>query len=373
MSWYTSKPLLLDVKNSFHHTDTDVQESDNDKNDFQKQDTIVTVTHEQLAKIDKDFVSLKKLFLLLVALTIVLLFVCSFLVIYLESKCARNKYGSLPNFLTSVDDINKIVQENLASNDFLSRAHKHIFCVSCDALRETEPHFFESIGNNKCCIENLSIFIRLLKYTFLKSLNEYNSKVRSLKSRIDDLKEDINILETALFISNKTNVTDSTNNDVSKESFMWDTIQKNNRLINTLLNRKSSLLHLTGTADHTGIRWTEDIQSGDLSYDEQGIHVNSGGKYFIYCNIHFAKKVCNGTENFEYSISQEYYSMEFLPIARVRKGCATGRSINTGLFVQSVLQVELGQHKTLRIQYDRNNQEYIATENKLHDIIVFEI
>ncbi|XP_045199579.1 uncharacterized protein LOC123553906 [Mercenaria mercenaria] len=373
-STMSSKPLI--IKNGSHHTcnsdvgscEIKIQESDKKDDGFQPQDQI-PCQYMDKPELIQSFRSLKKLFLLLATLNMLLIIACFVLVIHKESECTRKSADSVK----MVEDVKTIVQENLLSSNSLNIVRKHIFCASCDAVRDVMPHFFESVDNNRCCIENISTLLRLLKYILLKNLNEYNSEVRNLKSSIEDLKEDTNILENALFSSNKTNVTEGTDYDIRRETVMWSTIQKNNQLINTVLNHRRSALHLSGTAGETSIHWSEEVQSGDLSYDDGGIHVRSGGKYFIYSSIHFSKKVCDGTENFGYSIDQEYSPGEFIPIARVEKHCATSRSIDTGLLAQSVLQVDLGQHGTLRIQYDRNNQEFIAKENKLHTIIVFEI
>ncbi|XP_045199587.1 uncharacterized protein LOC123553909 [Mercenaria mercenaria] len=381
MSGYiqASEPFLSDRKDFSPHIDRDVrpadiqekmiQGGDNENNVLQMHD----VTHEQFAKLSEDFGSLKKLIMILVVSNIILIFVCSVSVVYQESEYASKTVDLVSNSVTSVDEVKTIIQENLELNDSLINVQKHIFCALCDTMRDVEPYFFESNRNNECCIGNISNLIRLLHHTFLKNLNEYNSKVAGLETSIEDVKEDIDILQTSLFSSNKINSTDRASDGIPKESTMWAKIQKNNRLINAMLNRRRSVLHLSGTADTTRIRWTEEVQSGDLSHDEQGIHVRSGGKYFIYSNIHFSKNVCDGTENFGYRIDQIYSGREFIPIARVEKVCATGSSIDTGLLVQSVLQVGLGQHGTFRIQYDRNNQEFIAKGNKLHSIIVFEI
>lgn len=325
----------------------------------------------RLRSIVEQYRSLRRIFFILAALNIVLVASCiASLCFTVFNREDHTKEINRPeNKLDSLDtDTESVATASLGA----SVVQKNSFCLSCNQVNEKERQFFDSFDGRTCCIENIASLIRHMKFSFVQSLNQYSFEVRSLKSNLDELKEDLSTIETDLYSQKRSNRTEGeVQSDI--DSLTRERVQRNNRLINTVLNYRRSVLYLTGTATADGIEWKEIVKEGHLSADTDGVRVNGGGKYLVYCNIYFTSKVCNGSEKFEYFINQEYSPGEFYPVARAKGSCTKGSTADEGVLVQSVISMERQQTRALRVQYDSNIHAFISRTFNIHTLVIFEI
>ncbi|XP_060557853.1 uncharacterized protein LOC132718225 [Ruditapes philippinarum] len=306
-------------------------------------------------------------------LNMVLLCIC-FIVSFKQISEDERKFANYTSIAeTSNNKDDNTLHKYLTLNESLKIVQEQIFCTTCEAISGIERLFVRTVDGDRCCVKDVPDLIQLIRSTSLKSLSEYSSEISILRANIDDIREDTKALTNELFSSNKTNDTERNIGLTARENIMWSMLMKNNRLFNLVLNRRRSVLYLIGTAVDNGMYWSVETATGDLSYEGNNIHVNSGGQYMINCNIHFSKNVCDGTENMGYTMNKEYQSGEILPIARARASCASGSKIDENLQLQTVLQVGLGQRLLLELQWDNKSMSMISKWTRNHHIIIYEI
>ncbi|XP_045201894.2 uncharacterized protein LOC123555301 [Mercenaria mercenaria] len=318
--------------------------------------------HDDLHRLDNRNVhemykGLRKLFLTLAVLDVLLIVI---VILVISTYC-----------LTIKPDTSQLQtgskHETIISHLLRNHVIKNVSCVSCNSVRDIEPQLFQGTGDGSCCINGIDSLIMLMKAFDFKTMSKRISDLDRLQKDLVSLKHN---LQTIIYRRRGLPTSDT---DYDLQSLMNARIKQNNKLINIILNRRRSVLQMSGTASESGIIWRAHVKEGELWHDTGGVHVNQGGRYFVYCKIHFSKQVCDGSEKFEFNIYQQYNSGIYFPVAHAQKGCVNGSRFDDHLMVQSVVDIDLVQNATINIQYDSRYHRFIDRTFETHMMGLFEI
>ncbi|XP_060557856.1 uncharacterized protein LOC132718227 [Ruditapes philippinarum] len=142
---------------------------------------------------------------------------------------------------------------------------------------------------------------------------------------------------------------------VAKEWPKHPGIKKNNVLINSLLTRRRSAIHLTGNIKNGVLQWSSEMSEGTLSHLNDVIYVQNGGMYVVYCIIRFKKDACGPEGKVGYTIKHRSDMGPVVQIASVYKNCFNETYYDTELFIQKSFKLSVGQNS--EIYFDTGNLE----------------
>ncbi|XP_045201883.2 uncharacterized protein LOC123555287 isoform X2 [Mercenaria mercenaria] len=150
-------------------------------------------------------------------------------------------------------------------------------------------------------------------------------------------------------------------------------VQRNYKLINKLLTRRRSAIHLSGHVTNAHIVWRSGgVTEGTLTYDEHGIHVNTGGTYVLYSTIGFKKGPCHSRRRIGYTVKLKGDKGSPTILAAVQKLCLNGINYEQDFVTQTVFQVPMGQKREVFIDIAPVDYECILKHHP-HTFSVFEI
>ncbi|XP_060578481.1 uncharacterized protein LOC132735542 [Ruditapes philippinarum] len=304
--------------------------------------------YSKISKLKKSYKSLRKMFLILAILCIVLI-ICTISVLAvilvsfrMETRPNGNdKSESHGIFKTMEVAFKEILFEKLRSQRAKEIIRRQIFCDKC---QEKGRHSYQSKdfgdpGELECCQENAFNDFTTFKDTFTEKLEKHSSSLQEHHNRIIKLEDEVIILQ-----HNRENK-DVHRHSASSQSIFERTVLQsrvavNNKLLNKLLNWKRSSMQLKGNAKSNSIEWQQDIKIGDIiSTNNNGLHVQSGGTFYMYTNIQFKKDNCTDGEVFQYEIIEDSGGHNNA-IAHVRQSCmGVTNSFSLSLNFQKVIKV----------------------------------
>ncbi|XP_060578479.1 uncharacterized protein LOC132735540 [Ruditapes philippinarum] len=228
---------------------------------------------------------------------------------------------------------------------------KHIFCDKCQAKGRNsyDRKGFGDPDELECCQENVFDDFTTFKDTFTEKLQSYFKDIQDLGNRIFKLEDEVIRLQHN---GNKSegNITSTSPPDIFGRTILQNRVALNNNLLNQLLSQKRSSMQLKGTAKSNAIEWQEDITNGDIfSTNNNGLHVQSGGTYYLYTNIQFKKNNCTDGEVFEYRIFKNRDGYKRI-IAHVKQTCiGFPNSFAISLNFQKVVDVRQGESFSMTV------------------------
>ncbi|XP_045200080.2 uncharacterized protein LOC123554184 isoform X2 [Mercenaria mercenaria] len=353
-----------------------LKERDDIINDYQLQEMMchkaikqkLDQDYSEIQKLRKNYSSLKKLFLALATLNIILILcvVSVMPVILVTFKLSGDN---------SDEDIKLISAKHLSSTEAKKVVTEHILCVDCHTIKEQWSDIFTRESGKDCCLEDVASLVdRVLGFNE-KKLKDINSAVnRKIKHYTHGLENDISALETVVF--NETFKPPNSTEGRAKHRRQNENLS---RLVNTLLTRKRSAIHLSGTVRHHGLAWSQDFPkttSGPLRHRNNAIHVVSGGVYFLYSCIRFDLGQCNRTGNVPvgYNIAVSHGGRN-KTLADIRQPCKEGQYSETDLIIQKIVHVPVndqgGGSTTLRVEIQPSQD--LVSQSHSHSFGLFEI
>ncbi|XP_045199586.2 uncharacterized protein LOC123553908 isoform X3 [Mercenaria mercenaria] len=249
-----SVPLLL--RNERQYAVQDIIRSEDFKIFFETE-------YAEIAKFMKNYKSLKKCFLILAVLNIILI-ICAVSVMPVILVSFRLGNGHVMSDKGSLDvAMEEFVFEKLNFPRAREIIRQHVPCDDCRRLSD--------------------------------ELETYKSDIQQVRDSIDTLENAV--ISLHLNGSNTGNATRKYIQNSFQKTSVHRRVEYNNRLLNKLLNWKRSSMQLIGTVINGQIVWEDDVLNGNImSRNNKGIHVKSGGTYFVYSNIRFEKRNCTGNE-----------------------------------------------------------------------------
>ncbi|XP_045199583.2 uncharacterized protein LOC123553907 [Mercenaria mercenaria] len=309
--------------------------------DIIKSEGFKKVFESEYADIVKNYKRLKKLFLILAVLNIILI-ICAASVMPVILVSLRLENGHAMSDKGSLDaSMEEALFEKLNSPRAKEIIRQHMPCDDCRRLSD---------------------------------------KLEAYKLEIQKVRNDIDILENAV-ISLQLEVSNNTGNASRKnvlqkknqKTFVQKRVEDNNQLLNKLLNRKRSSMQLTGTVINGQIVWEEDVFSGNImSHNSKGILVKSGGTYFVYSKIQFTKRNCTGTEIFEYHVMKEKESAN-TTASYAKQRCTAKGDFEQSLNVQKIVEVPHTETATFYIKYNSVVSAFFSRDFKTHVFGLIEI
>ncbi|XP_060557610.1 uncharacterized protein LOC132718024 isoform X2 [Ruditapes philippinarum] len=332
---------------------SDFKERDENIRDYQLQQMInerkiikrVQNDNAEFEKLRRNYNSLKKLFVALATLNIILIvFVVSIMPFILVTF---KMYGG--GEVPSGETIENIAEKQLSSNKAKDIIKEHILCVDCKRVTYELSNIFIKTDGKGCCLNDVVSLVE----------NVLDRQEKNLNTRW-------NAITRNYMIGSGNRQTQSNESTVSNEENT-----KVSRLINTLLTRKRSAIHLSGTLRHHTMTWTHSFpekMAGKLNHHNNAIRVESGGVYFLYSCVRFKAEKCDRTYSVGYKVMTKQGNTN-VPVASVQHQCRNGVNSETDLIIQKVIEVEVA--TTLHVQIDYSPG--LVSKDHQHYFGLFEI
>ncbi|XP_053390721.1 uncharacterized protein LOC128553565 [Mercenaria mercenaria] len=128
-------------------------------------------------------------------------------------------------------------------------------------------------------------------------------------------------------------------------------VERNYKLINTLLTRRRSAIQLSGFVTNAHIVWRSGgVIEGNLTYDEHAVHINTGGTYYLYSKIGFKDGPCATQRRIGYHVKLKGDKGSSTTLAVVQKLCLNGTNYEQDVAVQTVFKVPMGQERRVVVE-----------------------
>ncbi|XP_053404651.1 uncharacterized protein LOC128558673 [Mercenaria mercenaria] len=258
--------------------------------------------YADIVKFRKNYKSLRKSFLTLAVLNIILI-ICA---VSVMSMSLRFGYGHVTSDKISLDAaMEELVLEKLDSPRAKAIIRQHASCDDCRHMND--------------------------------KLEKCDTNIQKVWKSIDKLEDAVIALQP-------------NGSNIKPGGFQRTAVEVNNQLIN--INRKRSSLQLIGSFIRGQVEWKKDVSNGNImAYNKnKGIHVMGGGTYFLYTKIKFSKNNCTGNELFEYDVMVDKGSTTAI-VSNTKQGCPVHGSFDQTLYVQKLVEVPLRETATFYIRF----------------------
>ncbi|XP_045199573.1 uncharacterized protein LOC123553902 [Mercenaria mercenaria] len=266
--------------------------------------------YADIVKSRKNYKSLKKIFLTLAVLNIILI-TCAVSVISVMLMPLRIGNDHVTSDKISLDAaMEEFVVGKLDSPRAKEIIRQHASCDDCRRMND--------------------------------KLETYDTNIQKVRKSIDKLEDEVIALQ-----QNGSNIKPGG----FQKTAVHERVEENGQLINRILNWKRSSMQLVGGFSRGQVVWQKDLSNGNImAYKNKGIHVMGGGTYFLYTKIKFLKNNCTGNEMFEYDVMRDKGSTTAI-VSNTKQGCSVHGSFDQSLYVQKLVEVPLRETATFYIRF----------------------
>ncbi|KAL4217524.1 hypothetical protein ACF0H5_023973 [Mactra antiquata] len=262
------------------------------------------------------------------------------------------------------------IERLLDSPDVRKDFRNQVLCVSCDDVSVDVMSFFRRQGE-LCCIKDLATLSHSMKTSYSEDAQKQKSRLFNLSKKLSEMEQKMRFQNFIIDVGEGDESSSETFVELDKVlEGTYKTIEKNERMINSLLERRRSSLHIVGRVNNQQLRWQR--REGSIKIELEANTVTfpiNGGTYFLYGNVWFS---CQERISVGYQLDEVGIQGRSQSIASVQQDCLNGTQADIVVILQQIISVPPNQGKNVRFTLMDSTSHFVSS-TKEHSFGLFEI